>query len=79
MFTLIKDNSRKLPLYETALSIFEIFIDGVRTKILDSGLLKECVDFLLIMAHEESQSTIIRIVIDCFAVIMIHLVVDDSN
>lgn len=46
MLILVRDNSRKLALYETCLGIFELFIDGVKNNKLDTILLRDVFDFI---------------------------------
>lgn len=79
MLLLVRDNSRKLALYETCLGIFELFIDGVRSNTLDTVLLRNVFDFILRISFEDAKPMTTRIVIDCLSVIMIHVVVDDSG
>ena len=80
IMTLIRDSSRKQPLYDRTLRLYELFIDGVRLGHLPNGVLQTILDFLLGMALvPEAKPATKRIVIDCLAVVMIHLIVDETK
>jgi hypothetical protein len=76
---IVMEQPRKLALYETTLCILEIIINGARLKILETSVLQEIVNFLLRVSLEEPSKIKTRISIDCFSVIMIHLIVDETN
>lgn len=63
------------------MGLYELFIDGARLKILDTKVFQGILDYLVKIAlgEDASRPMTTRIVIDCLSVIMIHLVVDDSD
>lgn len=60
--------------------MYELFIDATRMEILPTEVLFNVFDFLLKMAHSNGPQLMTnRICIDLLSVIMIHLVVDETQ
>ena len=80
IFKEVRENQRKKALYDYAVGLIELFIDGTRHGVLKTQVLHNVFSFISKIAQSKTHSEISsRIIIDLLSVIMIHLIVDDTS